>query len=158
MHEWKGASSPMEPGLTLERATNNVPDEKKPYRSAVSRLIYVCQGTRPDLAYSVGTVSTFNDHYNDTHWASLKRILRYLQETKDWRLVYTRGSRNRLTGYCGASWATDTQDPRSVTGYVYIMDGAAVSWKSRKQSTVAPCSTEAEYMSLVLRRAGRYLV
>ena len=74
--------------------------------------------------------------------------MRYLQGTKHLKLTYTKKSDGNLTGYCDASWATNTEDPRSTSGFVFILQGAAISWNSRKQPTVALSSTEAEYLSL----------
>ncbi|PAL11902.1 hypothetical protein B8W92_11625, partial [Moraxella osloensis] len=53
-----------------------------------------------------------------------------------------------LVGYCDSDWAADKNDRKSVTGYVFMMAGAAITWKSKKQQTVALSSTEAEYMAL----------
>jgi hypothetical protein len=56
-----------------------------------------------------------------------------------------------LTGYCDADWAGDCEDRRSTTGYIFTLAkgaGTPISWKSRKQTTVALSSTEAEYMAL----------
>ena len=55
-----------------------------------------------------------------------------------------------LIGYSDADWASSTDDRRSTTGYCFILSecGPAISWKSRKQRTVALSSCEAEYMAL----------
>lgn len=55
---------------------------------------------------------------------------------------------NNIVGYCDADWATNTEDRRSCSGYVFIFQGAAISWCSKRQHTIALSSTEAEYMSL----------
>ena len=52
----------------------------------------------------------------------------------------------QLDGYCDSDWAGDLDNRRSTSGYVFMLAGAAVSWKSRRQPTVALSSTEAEYM------------
>ena len=52
-----------------------------------------------------------------------------------------------LIGYCDADWAGDCRR-RSTTGFVFLMYGAPVSWKSQRQQTVALSTAEAEYMAL----------
>ncbi|GJZ03614.1 hypothetical protein Tco_0536889 [Tanacetum coccineum] len=46
-------------------------------------------------------------------------------------------------------WTAETNrdDLRSQTGYVFMMNGGAVDWKSSKQSTTAMSSTEAKYIA-----------
>ena len=53
-----------------------------------------------------------------------------------------------LSGYCGATWVSDLSDGRSIIGYVFLQHNGAISWDSRKQTTVAPSSTTSEYQSL----------
>ena len=53
-----------------------------------------------------------------------------------------------LTGYSHADWAGDTND-QNTSGYIiFMMSGAAISWKSRKQTCVALSTAEAEYVAL----------
>ncbi|KAJ9511606.1 hypothetical protein QJQ45_007361 [Haematococcus lacustris] len=49
--------------------------------------------------------------------------------------------------YCDADYAGDKDTARSTTGYVFAMNGAAISWSSRLQPTVAMSTAEAEYMA-----------
>ena len=154
MSECKGSSTPMEPGSQLNASISPInPQESErlrmiPYQNAVGALLYLVQATRPDLAYSVSTVSRFNQNYDDSHWAAVKRIMRYLQTTKNYRLRYNKMAHTKLVAYCDASWAADYQDGRSTTGYIFLLQGGPISWNSRKQSTVALSSTQAEYMAL----------
>ena len=52
-----------------------------------------------------------------------------------------------VTSYTDASWDTDPDDSKSQSGYIFILNGAAVSWRSAKQSVVAKSSTESEYIA-----------
>ena len=77
-----------------------------------------------------------------------KRILRYLKQAKDLNLTYVRNSPEAIVGYSDADWAGDVQDRRSTSGNVFLLGGGAITWSSRKQSSVALSTVEAEYMAL----------
>ena len=53
-----------------------------------------------------------------------------------------------MIGYSDADWAGDMNDRKSTSGYLFMMSGAAVSWKSREQTCVALSTAEAEYIAL----------
>ncbi|GKF26843.1 hypothetical protein Tco_0082737, partial [Tanacetum coccineum] len=84
-----------------------------------------------------------------SHWTDVKNILKNLRNTKDMLLVYGGDSLTEfsVTCYTDAGWETGRDDLRSQTGYVFMMNGGAVDWKSSKQSTTAISSTEAEYIT-----------
>lgn len=107
--------------------------------------MYAMLGSRPDIAYAVSKVSQYSVNPDPTHWTAVKRIFRYLAGTPNRGLCYrVQGSG---IGYTDADWGS-AEDRRSIGGYTFILNGAAISWISKKQSTVALSSTEAEYMSL----------
>ncbi|GKF58207.1 hypothetical protein Tco_0171744 [Tanacetum coccineum] len=64
-------------------------------------------------------------------------------------LVYGRNSSTelRVECYCDAGFETDRDDTKSQTGYVFVLNGGAVDWKSSKQSTTAMSATESEYIA-----------
>lgn len=61
-------------------------------------------------------------------------------------------SDEKLVVYSNADWASDLEERRSTTGYCFSLtrDGPLISWKSKKQSTVALSTCEAEYMALAV--------
>ena len=73
-------------------------------------------------------------------------ILKYLRRTKNMFLIYG-DSELRVSGYTDASFQTDKDDYKSQSGYIFLLNGGAVSWKSSKQSTIADSTTEAEYIA-----------
>jgi hypothetical protein len=78
----------------------------------------------------------------------VKAILKYLRNRKDMVLVYG-GNEEELSikGYVDASFDTDPDDSKSQTGYVFMLNGGAVSWESCKQDLVAQSTMESEYMA-----------
>ncbi|KAG4034616.1 hypothetical protein PC123_g28714 [Phytophthora cactorum] len=105
-------------------------------------------GTRPDLAAAVGVLSQFAADPCPTHWQALKRVFRYIQGTKTHGIEFQGSCEDGLQGYSDADWAGDIESRRSTSGYAFMMNGGCISWRSKKQRTVALSSTEAEYMAL----------
>ncbi|XP_056685163.1 secreted RxLR effector protein 161-like [Spinacia oleracea] len=118
-----------------------------PYASAVGSIMYAMVCTRPDVAYALSMCSRYQSNPGEAHWMAAKNILKYLRRTKDDFLVY--GGDNELvaTGYTDASFQSDKDDFRSQSGFIFCLNGGAVSWKSSKQSTIADSTTEAEYIA-----------
>ena len=54
---------------------------------------------------------------------------------------------NVLWGYVDSDWAGCLDSRKSTSGYILMLNGAAVSWKSKKQSIVALSSAEAEFVA-----------
>ena len=67
--------------------------------------------------------------------------------TKDMFLEYGGEKELVVNGYFDASFDTDPDDSKSQTGYVFILNGGAVSWCSSQQSVVAGSTCEAEYIA-----------
>jgi len=90
-------------------------------------------------------------HPTQPHMAAAKHILRYLKGTAGLGLLYDgqgHGSNNTVVGFAHATWGSVPGSSRSVSGYVFMLNGAAVSWRCRVQSCVALSTAEAEFFSL----------
>ena len=75
------------------------------------------------------------------------RILKYLRFTHDYGLYYTRYL-TILKGYNIANWISNVKDSKSQSGYVFIVGGATVSWKSSKQTVISKFTMEYEFIEL----------
>jgi len=154
MENCNPAATPLETNIKLSKDQQpSSVDEKKimenvPYQEAVGSLLFASQVCRPDIAFPVSLVSRFNSNPGPAHWAAVKRILRYMKKTADWRMEYDGSKSQEIMGYCDSDFASDADDRRSVTGYVFLMCCGAISWGTKKQPTTALSTTEAEYMSL----------
>ncbi|GJR28710.1 retrotransposon protein, putative, ty1-copia subclass [Tanacetum coccineum] len=120
-----------------------------PYASAVGSIMYAVRCTRPDVAFAQNITSRFQQNPGELHWTAVKNILKYLRNTKDMFLVYggNPSTELRVECYCDAGFETDRDDTKSQTGYVFVLNGGAVDWKSSKQSTIAMSATESEYIA-----------
>ena len=153
MSECKTAATPMGLGARFSSSSSEGSPPQKanrniPYQSAIGSLMYIYQATRSDLAYSISTLSKFNTSYEEHHWTAVKRVMKYLKGTMNFALTFSKSSNENVIGYCDESWQPDPHDSRSVSGFIFQLQGGAISLNCKRQSTTALSSTEAEYISL----------
>jgi hypothetical protein len=147
----KPCAIPMDPSAPLSKSQSptKLEDIAKmknvPYREAVGSLMYAAMGTRPDIAFATSTVAQYCENPGWKHWEAVKRIFRYLSGTRKMELTYG-GEERGLTGYVDADGASQDHR-RAISGYVFMVDGGAVSWSSKKQELVTLSTTEAEYVA-----------
>lgn len=152
MQDCKPIGTPLEANLKLMKLTDEEYAEVEhqmqgiPYKAAVGSLMYAMVGTRMDLAFAVSVVSQHMAKPGPMHWATIKRIMRYLKGSLNHKLCLG-GNNIALHGYCDADWAGDTNDRRSTTGYVFFVGMGAISWNCKRQPTIARSTMEAEYMA-----------
>ena len=165
MDKCEPVKTPMNPSTRLSKAQGPQNEEERlsmqavPYSEAVGSLLYLARGTRPDIAYSVAFLSRFVANPGRAHWQAVKHLFRYLQGTKDLRLVYRGNQFNAqdvFRTFSDAAHGDSIDTGRSTSGYLLTIGGGAVSWSSRLQSLVAQSTTEAEYIAAV--DAGREAV
>jgi Reverse transcriptase (RNA-dependent DNA polymerase) len=131
------------------------PDEEPlkaecPYLSAIGSLLYLANTTRPDISFSVNFLARFSQQPTLRHWSGIKQIIKYLQGTPDTGLYYKNENNNNkhLVGYADAGYVSDPTTGQSQTGYVFMSNSAAISWRSVKQTTVATSTNHAEIIAL----------
>lgn len=144
MSSCKPVSTPMVKDNDVEDSPLN---KTYPYREAVGALMFLMCGTRPDIAYSLGAVSRKLENPTEKDVLKVKRIFRYLQGTVDNGIVYRRGSSEPLECFTDADHGGDKETGRSTSGVLCMHMGAAISWKSQLQASVAISSTEAEVVA-----------
>ncbi|GKC31126.1 zinc finger, CCHC-type containing protein [Tanacetum coccineum] len=75
------------------------------------------------------------------------RVLKYLKKTMDYSLSYTR-YHSVLEGYTDASWISNTEYNSSISGWVFLLKGGAISWASKKQTCITSSTMESEFVAL----------
>ena len=118
-------------------------------------LQYLAIMTCPDIAYVISRLGSYSSNLSLAHYSTAKRVLHYLKETRDLGITYrTRAARvtgpndnNFFYGFSDASYAS-ADDLKSISGYVFLSDGGAITRGLRKQSVVALSTMEAEYVAV----------
>jgi hypothetical protein len=147
MEKCKPAQIPADPNQVLRKFEGHQ-EHSCEYRQLVGSLMFVMTSTRPDIAHALGEVARYCEKHTKEHWIAVKRILRYLVGTNHEGIMFNGNEDLQIKAFADANWASDLDTRKSTTGYVFTMCGAAISWRSRRQPTVAASTTEAEYMAL----------
>ena len=141
-------------------------EELASYWKLLGKLMYLCN-TRPDIIFETHKMAQYSHKACHNHWIALLRILSYVEGTIDYGTRYGRGDietpyykvDNNIEVYCGSSrstdlvtfadsdYAGDPGDRKSITGVIMMLNGGAVAAISKKQTSVATSTTNAEYIA-----------
>ncbi|XP_037491496.1 secreted RxLR effector protein 161-like, partial [Jatropha curcas] len=121
--------------------------ESIPYASVVRSLMYVQTCTRPNISFIVGMLGRYQSNSRMDHWKAAKKVLKYLQGTKDHILIYRKSSYLEVVGYSDSYYDGCVDSRKSTFGYLFLLARGAVSWKSGKQSVIATSIMEVEFVA-----------
>jgi hypothetical protein len=116
------------------------------YSAWVGLLNFLVIQMRPDISSPILTLSQFIANPNKSHWEALERVFAYLKETLTRNPIFVR-YRGGLQDYTNSDWARDRSERKSTSGYIFLFQGAPISWKAKRQICVALSSAEAEYIA-----------
>jgi hypothetical protein len=126
----KPSPTPYDPGLVL-RKNKRIGRGQLRYSQMIRTLMYLTSATRPDILFAVSKLSRFTSNPGDDHWRALERVMHYLVGTMDYGIHYSRYPAV-LEGYNDANWISDVDELYAMSGYVFTLGSAAVSWRSCK--------------------------
>lgn len=118
-----------------------------PYREAIGSLLFVSNGTRPDIALAVNRLSRYMEAPHKLHWNAVKRVIKYLKGTMHLGLKFKPNKNACINAFSDSDFAGDTLTRKSTTGFLVYLGNSVISWNSQKQSVVALSTTEAEYIA-----------
>eukprot|EP00253_Pinus_taeda_P024914 PITA_24914 len=147
MEDSKPVCTPMVTGCSLSANDESATFHQPTYRSMVGSLLYLT-GTRPDIMHAIGIVGRLQANPKATHLQVVKRIFKYLQGTQNYGLWYPRDTNLTLHAYTDANWAGSVDDRKRTSGGAFFMGPRLVSWFSKKQSSIALSTSEAEYVAV----------
>ena len=152
-------SMPMDPNIPIgPNPDGNEGSRSNAYAKLLGELQFLSNATRPDISYAVNRLAAYTANPSLQHVGAIKRLLRYLKGTRNLGIKYSvqrdqnLQDQNLFFGYADAAYA-NTDDYKSTSGYVFVVNNGAITWRSKKQTTIALSSTESEYIAL--SEAGR---
>ena len=110
-------------------------------------MMYAQVCTRPDIVFVVGLLGRCLSDPGQSHWKATKKVLRYLQGTKDLMLTYRHTDTLKVVGFSDSDYAGYMDDKKSTSGYIFMMAKGAISWKSVKQTLTTSSTIEAAYVA-----------
>lgn len=143
-------NTPADPNASLDSSvSHSTPDGIKtiantPYHEAIGCLTYAAICNRPEISFVVGQAARFCQNPGKAHWYAVKRILSYLAGTKNHGIVFHGVGRTTFVGYTYSDYAGDKDFRRSISGFIFLHLGGAISWGSTRLSCTALLTTEAE--------------
>ena len=148
MDKCHAVRSPMILGADLEPNCEDIlMKNRTEFQELCGSLMYIANGTRVDICYAVNRLCRYMASPTERHFECLKRICRYLFGTIDYSLIYSCGDQE-LIGYADADFANDRTDSKSISGICTFLCGNLIDWSSRKQSSVALSTCEAETLAI----------
>lgn len=120
-----------------------------PYRSLVGGLNYLSSLTRPDISFSVSTLSRYCDKPKAKHWSAAKEVLGYLAGTIKFGLLLQFDSHSSLqiNVYSDADWGGELNSRKSTSGILVEACSAPIMFSSKLQPMIATSTTEAEFIA-----------
>ena len=118
-----------------------------PYVSVVASLMYTQVCMRPDIAFTINVLGRYLSNPGHDHWVATKKVMRYLQRTKDFMLVYRRVDNLEVVGYLDSDFGGCSDDRKSTSRYIFMLAGGAISWKSIKHSLIASLTMYDEFVA-----------
>ncbi|KAI5084902.1 hypothetical protein GOP47_0001071 [Adiantum capillus-veneris] len=157
MSACNGVETPLPTSLKLKQSESSLAlaadMESFPYSNILGGVHYLVTCTRSDICFAANLLSRYMKAPGLIHIQHLKRLMRYLQHTKDYGIYYYALQplpTPFLVGYSDADWGGDQDTLQSTSAYAFLLAGGAISWQSKKQERVTLSSTEAEYVAMTL--------
>ncbi|XP_071926200.1 uncharacterized mitochondrial protein AtMg00810-like [Coffea arabica] len=119
-------STPVKIGLKLIKEPEGKRVDSTLYKQIMGSLIYLTT-IRPDIMHAISLISRYMKSPSETHLLTAKRIFRYLQETIEYGLFYKNGGKSDLFDFTNSDYVGDSDDRKSTSAYVFMMDSAAIS-------------------------------
>ncbi|XP_019226912.1 PREDICTED: uncharacterized protein LOC109208282 [Nicotiana attenuata] len=137
-------TSPLDSSLKLKADEGARSADPSYYRKLIGKLNFLTN-TRLDIAYSVQHLGQFMQSPKEPHLKAAYHVLRYLKGDPSLGIFLSNDADYRVKDFCDSDWATCPRFRKSVSGYIVLLGGSPISWKSKKHSSISLSSAEVEY-------------
>ncbi|XP_073031299.1 secreted RxLR effector protein 161-like [Primulina eburnea] len=139
-------STQMSSSIKLDKDERGISVDTKIYRGLIGSLLYLT-ASQSDIMFEVCLCAQFQAKPVQSHFIASKCILKYLKDNTDVGLWYPKDSSLNLVGYLDADYAGCKVDGKSTCGSCQFLDERLISWLSKKHTSIATSTTEAEYLA-----------
>jgi hypothetical protein len=150
MAQLKLVSTPMSTTTSLGSDEDGETVDQREYRSMIDSLLYLTV-TRPDIQFAVCLCAHFQASPCSSHRTTVHRIFMYLKHNPEFEIWYSASSLD-IVGFFDADFAGCGIGRKSSSVTCHFLRSSLVCWSSRKQSSIAQSTTEAEYVVAATHR------
>ncbi|CAI5972626.1 unnamed protein product [Closterium sp. NIES-64] len=143
-------------------------EKQQQFQSLVGSLLHAAVHTRPDISFSVGQLARVVQNPSQEQVDTAERLVKYLNSHPSIGVQYSASAQVKqkgvevlrekgewlgegklfLTCFTVATWASEKENSSSVGGYICVVGGGPVSWRSKKQTETALSFVESEYRAM----------
>ncbi|KAD3066358.1 hypothetical protein E3N88_34238 [Mikania micrantha] len=146
LQNYKPCSNPMSSTTQLDADLKGTSVDETLYRCMIGSLMYLT-ASRPDIMFATCVCARFQAAPKESHLIVVKRIFRYLQGTQSLGIWYSTGHSCKLVAFSDSDYAGCKLSRKSTSGGCQFLGNCLVSWQSKKQTSVATSTAEAEYIA-----------
>ncbi|MGZ8855045.1 MAG: reverse transcriptase domain-containing protein [Nitrososphaeraceae archaeon] len=119
------------------------------YQQMVGSLNYAAISTRPDISHAVSVSARYASKPQAKHVDAVNQVYSYLTGTIDKQLIMRSNNSQtiELSAYADSDHAGDPEERKSTSGYIIQINNCTISWYSKKQTSVARSTCEAEIIA-----------
>ena len=112
----------------------------------IGSLLYLI-ASRLYITFVVGVCARYQTEPKINHITQVNSILKYINGTSEYRMLYSYSANSMLVGYCDADWACNVDDRKSTSRGRFFLGNNIISWFTKKKNCVSLSTVEAEYIA-----------
>jgi hypothetical protein len=124
------------------------PNEVLLYQKNIGSVIYLGVITHPDIAYAASLLARFLQNSAPNHQAESNHLICYLRDINNMAIKDFATAASTFITAVDATCADDKATGCSTHGWIFILFGRLIDWKSGRQPSIGISSTEAELLAL----------